>query len=124
MIMDDDEAVRSAAAELLETIGYSVSTAADGSEAIELYTEAMEAGRPFAAVVLDLTVPKGVGGRETMTRLLEIDPKVKAIVSSGYSTDPVMANYREHGFSGVAVKPYRLADLAQTLLVAIDDTSG
>ena len=124
LIMDDDEAVRSAAAELLETIGYSVSTAADGSEAIELYTEAMEAGQPFAAVVLDLTVPKGVGGRETMTRLLEIDPKVKAIVSSGYSTDPVMANYREHGFSGVAVKPYRLADLAQTLLVAIDDRSG
>ncbi len=121
LIMDDDEAVRSAAAELLETIGYSVSTAADGSEAMELYTEAMEAGRPFAAVVLDLTVPKGVGGRETMTRLLELDPKVKAIVSSGYSTDPVMANYREHGFSGVAVKPYRLADLVQTLRVAIDD---
>ncbi len=66
-------------------------------------------------MVLDLTVPEGVGGRETMTRLLEIDPGVKAIVSSGYSTDPVMANYREHGFSGVAVKPYRLADLAKTL---------
>jgi PAS domain S-box-containing protein len=120
LIMDDDEAVRSAAAELLETIGYKVATAADGSEAITLYTRAMEEGNPYDAVVLDLTVPEGVGGRETMTRLLAIDPGVKAIVSSGYSTDPVMANYREHGFSGVAVKPYRLADLARTLKLAIN----
>jgi PAS domain S-box-containing protein len=125
LIMDDDEAVRSAAAELLETVGYSVSTAADGAEAIALYTEAMDEDRPFGAVILDLTVPEGIGGRETMTRLLEIDPKVKAIVSSGYSTDPVMANYREHGFSGVAVKPYRLADLVQTLRGIVDtDQSG
>jgi PAS domain S-box-containing protein len=115
LIMDDDEAVRSAAAELLETIGYSVSTASDGAEAVSLYSEALEAGRCFDAVVLDLTVPEGVGGRETMARLLAIDPEVKAIVSSGYSTDPVMANYREHGFSGVAVKPYRLAELVRTL---------
>jgi CheY-like chemotaxis protein len=120
LIMDDDEAVRSAAAELLETIGYEVETASDGSQAIALYTEAMETGRRFDAVVLDLTVPHGIGGRETMARLLEIDPKVKAIVSSGYSTDPVMANYREHGFAGVAVKPYRLADLVQTLKAAIE----
>jgi PAS domain S-box-containing protein len=120
LIMDDDEAVRSAAAELLATIGYEVDTAAEGSVAIELYTRAMEDGHPYNAVVLDLTVPEGVGGRETMTRLLAIDPKVKAIVSSGYSTDPVMANYRDHGFSGVAVKPYRLADLAKTLTLAIN----
>jgi len=125
LIMDDDEAVRSAAAELLETIGYEVDTAADGSAAIDLYTQAMESDRPFDAVVLDLTVPEGVGGRETMARLLEIDPRVKAIVSSGYSTDPVMANYREHGFSGVAVKPYSLAELAQTLKSAIgEDTTN
>ena len=115
LIMDDDESVRSAAAELLETIGYEVATAAEGAEAIALYTHALESDLPFDAVVLDLTVPEGVGGRETIARLLEIDPGVKAIVSSGYSTDPVMANYREHGFSGVAVKPYRLADLARTL---------
>jgi len=120
LIMDDDEAVRSAASELLETIGYEVDTAADGAEAITLYRDAMETGAPYRAVVLDLTVPAGVGGRETMARLLEIDPGVKAIVSSGYSTDPVMANYREHGFSGVAVKPYRLAELARTLQIAIE----
>jgi len=121
LIMDDDEAVRCAAAELLETIGYQVDTAADGAEAVALYVEAMEADHPYAVVVLDLTVPEGVGGRETMTRLLDLDPSVKAIVSSGYSTDPVMANYREHGFSGVAVKPYRLADLARTLETVIGD---
>jgi PAS domain S-box-containing protein len=124
LIMDDDEAVRSAAAELLETIGYEVDTAADGAEAISLYTRAMEKNHPFDAVVLDLTVPEGVGGRETMARLLEIDPGVKAIVSSGYSTDPVMANYREHGFFGVAVKPYRLADLARTLRRVIEKKAG
>ena len=123
LIMDDDEAVRSAAAELLETVGYEVDTAADGSVAIDLYTQAIESDRPYDAVVLDLTVPEGIGGRETMTRLLEIDPRVKAIVSSGYSTDPVMANYREHGFSGVAVKPYRLAELTQTLKIAIGGES-
>lgn len=115
LIMDDDEAVRSAAAELLETIGYDVETAADGAEAVELYRSALDRNHRFDAVVLDLTVPEGVGGRETMSRLLEIDPDVKAIVSSGYSTDPVMANFRDHGFSGVAVKPYRLAELARTL---------
>lgn len=115
LIMDDDEGVRTAAAELLATIGYAVATASDGAEAVELYRQAMARRDRFDAVVLDLTVPYGVGGRETMSRLLELDPDVKAIVSSGYSSDPVMANYREHGFSGVAVKPYRLADLARTL---------
>ncbi|HSN55718.1 MAG TPA: response regulator, partial [Candidatus Sulfomarinibacteraceae bacterium] len=115
LVMDDDDAVRSAAAELLETIGYEVETAADGGEAVALYARALESERPFDAVVLDLTVPGGIGGRETMTRLLDLDPEVKAIVSSGYSTDPVMASFREHGFAGVAVKPYRLADLARTL---------
>jgi nitrogen-specific signal transduction histidine kinase/CheY-like chemotaxis protein len=115
LIMDDDEAVRSAAAELLATIGYEVVTAADGAEAVEIYRRELEADHRFDAVILDLTVPEGVGGRETMSRLLDLDPEVRAIVSSGYSTDPVMANYREHGFSGVAVKPYRLAELARTL---------
>ncbi len=115
LIMDDDEAVRSAAAELLETIGYEVVTAADGAEAVEIYRRELEHDHRFDAVILDLTVPEGVGGRETMSRLLALDPGVRAIVSSGYSTDPVMANYREHGFSGVAVKPYRMAELARTL---------
>jgi len=121
LVMDDDEAVRSAAAELLETIGYEVETAADGAEAIELYVAALGSKQPFDAVVLDLTVPEGIGGRETMARLLVIDPAVKAIVSSGYSTDPVMANFRDHGFSGVAVKPYRLAELARTLSIVLGD---
>ena len=120
LIMDDDEAVRSAAAELLETIGFEAETAADGAEAIDLYSRALDSDRPFSAVVLDLTVPRGIGGRETIARLLEIDPQVKAIVSSGYSNDPVMANFREHGFSGVTAKPYRLAELARTLRLVLE----
>jgi CheY-like chemotaxis protein len=124
LIMDDDDAVRSAAGELLEAVGYRVATAADGAAAIELYAKALDTNDRFDAVVLDLTVPVGMGGRETMARLLKLDPDVKAIVSSGYSTDPVMAHYRDHGFSGVAVKPYRLAELVTTLGSAIRPPSG
>jgi CheY-like chemotaxis protein len=74
-----------------------------------------EAGAPFDAVIMDLTVPGGMGGREAMERLLEIDPTVTAIVSSGYSNDPVMANYREYGFQAVLTKPYQLHDLEQVV---------
>ncbi len=87
----------------------------DGKEAIKRYAEAKEAGQPFDAVILDLTVPGGVGGRKAIKKLLEIDPNVKAIVSSGYSADPIMSNYKEYGFSAVVAKPYNIAELEKTL---------
>ena len=86
-----------------------------GSEAIELYNHNLETGHPFDVVLMDLTIPGGMGGGETIKKLLEIDPDVKAIVSSGYSNDPIMANFKEYGFRGCLAKPYKMQDLNQIL---------
>ena len=113
--MDDDEAIRKMLYVMLTTIGYNMTPAKNGEEAIEQYTEAMKSGEPFDAVILDLTIPGGMGGKETIKPLLEIDPGVKAIVSSGYANDPIMADYKESGFSGVVVKPYNIDEMEKTL---------
>ncbi len=115
LVMDDEEHIRDLATEMLSNLGYSVITAVDGAEAIELYKEAMVSGNPFSMVILDLTIPGGMGGKETVQKLMEIDTEVKAIVSSGYSNDPVLANFREHGFKGVISKPYRIRELSEIL---------
>jgi PAS domain S-box-containing protein len=115
LVMDDEKYVRDLAAEMLSSIGYKVTTAIDGSEAIEMYREARDSGRPYDAVIMDLTVPGGMGGKEAIQRLVEIDPEVKAIVSSGYSNDPIMAAFREYGFRGVIAKPYKTRELSQVM---------
>ncbi len=115
LLMDDEEAIRSMAAQLLKRIGFVVETVEDGAAAVEAYQAAMTEGRPFDLVIMDLTVPGGMGGMEAMRRLLEIDPQVRAIVSSGYSSDPVMCDFRAHGFSGMIPKPYRITDFAKVI---------
>jgi len=115
LIMDDEEIIRDAAGRVLQASGYEVESARDGGEAVELYRSARAAGKPFAVVLLDLTVPGGIGGREALQMLLQIDPAVKAIVSSGYSHDPIMANYRDHGFLGVIAKPYRVREMSEVV---------
>ncbi len=115
LLMDDEEPIRELAKELLVMLGFEVDTARDGLEAIALYSEAKQSQRPFDAVILDLTVPGGMGGKETIERLSQMDPEVKAIVSSGYSNDPIMANYKEYGFSGVIPKPYNAAQISDAL---------
>ena len=80
-----------------------------------MYKKAKESGNPFDIVIMDLTVPGGMGGKEAIKRLLEIDPGVRAIVSSGYSNDPVMSNFKRYGFKGVVAKPYKMKDLAEVL---------
>jgi CheY-like chemotaxis protein len=115
LIMDDEDMIREITGELLLNLGYQVEFAVNGSEAIDMYREAQSLGKPFDAVILDLTIPGGMGGKETIRALRVIDPKVKAVVSSGYSNDPIMAEFKEYGFCGVIIKPYRLAELSQTL---------
>jgi PAS domain S-box-containing protein len=120
LIMDDDEIVRESSRRVLEELGYEVVLACDGAEAIDVYQKAKKTGIPFDAVIMDLTVPGGLGGKETIRRMLEIDPGAKVIVSSGYSNDPVLAEYRDHGFKGVVTKPYRIKDLSDTVYSVIN----
>jgi PAS domain S-box-containing protein len=115
LIMDDEKEVLAVAERMGAYLGYEVASARDGSEAIDKYREAQKAGCPFSAVILDLTVPGGLGGSEAVKKLLEIDPEARVIVSSGYSNDPIMAAYREAGFSGIMAKPYRVQELSEVL---------
>ncbi len=121
LVMDDKEIVRDTVSAILERLGYEVECAVDGREAIDKYVSSMKNGNPFSAVILDLTIPAGMGGRETVKELLSIDPDVRAIVSSGYSTDPVMSDYETYGFRGVMAKPYSISQISNTLREAIDN---
>ncbi len=121
LVMDDEQGVRDIAGRLLNHIGYTdIEFAADGAAAIKLYKAAMKSGRPFAVAILDLTIAGGMGGEEAIKKLLKIDPGVRAIVSSGYADDPVMAAYRNYGFSGMVAKPYSLTELGK----AMHDVTG
>ncbi len=113
--MDDEESILDVTKEVLTFLGYEVGLAREGGEAIRLYQEAMNAGTPFDVVIMDLTIPTGMGGGEAIQRLKEIDPNVKGVVSSGYSFDPVMTNYRNYGFAAVLAKPYKIKDLGDLL---------
>jgi PAS domain S-box-containing protein len=115
LLMEDELLIAESTVMGLEGFGYKVKSARDGAEAIEMYRDAMETGAPFDVVILDLTIPGGMGGRETISRLREMAPDVKAIVASGYSDDPIMSNFREYGFIGVIEKPYEIEELVATL---------
>ncbi|MEY4916251.1 MAG: hypothetical protein RL616_164 [Verrucomicrobiota bacterium] len=106
LIMDDDAMVSRVLGKILGKLGYEVAMAPDGETALQSYQKAVADGHAFDLVVMDLTIPGGMGGKETMRRILELDPNVKAVVSSGYSHDPVLAEHQAFGFKGVILKPY------------------
>ncbi len=121
LLMDDEEVIRETTGRMLKRLGYYVEFAEDGRKAIDLYIKAKKSNNAFDIVIMDLTIPGGMGGKETISRLLEIDPGIKAIVSSGYSTDPIMAKYSDYGFKGVVVKPYDIEDLSNTLQSIVEN---
>lgn len=115
LVMDDEEYIRNLIARALAMRGYHVDTAKDGEAALQMFRNALTSGTPYGLVILDLTVAGGMGAVETLPHLQQLDPAVRVMVSSAYLSDPVIQNYREHGFCGVAVKPYDLSDLIETI---------
>ena len=121
LVMDDDNLLLNVLGTMLETLGYKAEFALEGQQAVDKYAEAQQSGAPFDAVVMDLVIPGGMGGREAMERLLAIDPQVKVIVSSGYSNNSVMSDYKNYGFSGVIAKPYRATELSRLIQQVLQD---
>ena len=120
LVMDDEELIRNVSTAMLRQLGYEAHTANNGEEAIALYLQAKNDGQPFDLVIMDLTIPGGMGGGEAIARLRQLDPQVKAVVSSGYANDPIMANFSDYGFCGVTPKPFGLQDLSRLLVMILD----
>lgn len=121
LVMDDDPLVLEMAEVALKMLGYQPTLSRDGEEALRLYRQAAAARTPYRAVIMDLTIPGGMGGKETARKLLLLDPAARIIVSSGYSIDQVLANYREYGFCGALGKPYNLEELGTVLRQAFGE---
>lgn len=113
LVMDDEESIRELVLVMLESLGYLVHTCADGEEAIARYKAASAAGAPYSAVIMDLTIPGGMGGREAAQHILAFDPNARLIVSSGYSTDPIMSEFADFGFCATLLKPYTMRDISK-----------
>ncbi|MBD3401290.1 PAS domain S-box protein [candidate division GN15 bacterium] len=124
LVMDDEEFIRDLARRILRKHGHDVVCVPDGKAAIDHYVDAQHDGVPFDLVILDLTIPHGMGGKETIARLRKIDPEVIALVCSGYSNDPVLARHEEYGFRGIVTKPYKPADLVEAVSALLTDAAG
>jgi CheY-like chemotaxis protein len=119
LVMDDEEIVRNVVDRMLSQCGFTATFACDGNEMLELYRQAAESGSPFDAVIIDLVVSSGMGGREAIGKLLEIDPDARAVVSSGCSEDQVMTEFSKFGFAGALPKPYQISELNRVLYKVI-----
>jgi CheY-like chemotaxis protein len=115
LVMDDEEIIRELAVALLEDLGYSAEVCPDGSQAVALHAASRDGGTPYAAIILDLTVPGGMGGREAAVRIRAVDPDVPLIVSSGYSSDTQISECLALGFNGAVRKPYTLQEITAEL---------
>jgi CheY-like chemotaxis protein/signal transduction histidine kinase len=115
LLMDDEEAILSATSEMLKFLGYEVEVASHGEAAIEIFEKALNAKTPFDAVILDITIPEGMGAQETLPKLVALDPAVKGIISSGYSTNPMIVDYHSFGYAAAIVKPYGFKELNEAL---------
>lgn len=116
LFMEDEELIRKSVSRLLSQLGYEVKLAREGGEAIVLYKNARDASVPFDVVLMDLSIKTGMGGLETIAKLIEMDPRVKAVLASGHVNDPVTLNYKEYGFSEVIAKPFEIEQLHELLV--------
>ncbi len=105
---------------MLNRMGHEVVLSGDGVEAVRLFQESIKLGTPFDLVIMDLTIPGGMGGKEAVEEILKIDHNAKVIVASGYSNDPIMANYKDYGFCAAIVKPFQMQDLTRGISQALD----
>jgi CheY-like chemotaxis protein len=121
LVMDDVEMLRKVIRKILELSGYEVVTVDEGMAALKEYKIALDAGDPFDIVILDLTIPGGLGGKETLLKILELNPNAKVLASSGYANDEVMSNHEKYGFKGVVPKPYTMEELNSSLQLLIED---
>ncbi|MCP4340128.1 MAG: response regulator [Desulfobulbaceae bacterium] len=115
LVMDDEDMVGEIACQMLEYLGFDAMLVADGVDAVKEYKKHQDEGVPFAAVIMDLSIPGGMGGEEAVREVLRLDHDAKIFVSSGYSTDPIMVNYQDYGFSGGIAKPFDLAAMQKIL---------
>jgi len=115
LVMDDEQIIRQVTAEMLHSLGHTVEFAGSGEEALKKYERQKNTGRLFDIVILDLTVPGAMGGRETIEKILKINPQAKVIVASGYSNDPILADYEKYGFKGKIIKPFRMEEFKQAI---------
>jgi CheY-like chemotaxis protein len=122
LVMDDDKTVQEILRAMLTFIGCSVELACDGKEALALYMQAKTEEAPFDLVIMDLTIPGGMGGKETMAALLALDPTANAVVSSGYANDHIMANYQQYGFCGILTKPFKINELNKVIAAILPAT--
>lgn len=124
LLLDDDSAVREVSADILRFLGYQVDCCENGDDTIRKYSEALLSGKPYRAVILDLTIPGGMGGLETLQILRSVDPDVRALVTSGYTNDPILVDFRKYGFSGAVVKPFEVGDLAEAIARSFENVNS
>ncbi len=124
LVMDDEQMIRELATEMLDVLGHKPKSVYGGEEALQQYAGAMASGDPYDLVIMDLTIPNGMGGKEAIVEILKIDPNARVIVSSGYSNDPVMSDFRKFGFSYVMPKPYKMKDFELAIENAMADGNG
>ena len=115
LVMDDEEVIREVCVELLTALGYEVESVVDGQAMLDCYRAGLQQEAPYDLVIMDLTIPGAMGGKEAMAKLLEIDPEAKGIVCSGYSNDSIMADFKGYGFQGSCVKPFQFTVLTQVV---------
>lgn len=113
--MDDEMMVGEIACQMLDYLGYSATHVLDGAEAVVEYARQIEAESPYDAVLMDLTIPGGMGGKEAVIKILELDKDARVFVSSGHSSDPIMTNFKDYGFVGAIAKPFDLAAIESML---------